>query len=218
MEQNTFTWRRIVEHIIDFLSDSPSDLTACALVSRAFVYAAQSYIFKEISVSSSSTHSPGTDHLWSGVRETLHRSPHLIRHIHRLRPHPRRVSFETLSAICKFPFTHLNGVLCSGIRLSPASAIALQQLFTLPSLRSVEIACRVDQPSTFLQIWDRCSSSIKHLDLTCYHRPIAALKGVHHWMNHTLCPFNLSDMTSLSLVSYTEVFFLAEVCGHSTKD
>ncbi|KAJ7495408.1 hypothetical protein FB451DRAFT_1214051, partial [Mycena latifolia] len=227
MEQDhTQLAQELVDHIIDFLSDSSTDLKACALVSHTFVYAAQSHIFNEISIGFGASTPAQFHSLWSRLQATLHVSPHLVQHIRRLRLQPRRISPETLSAICNFPFTHLQTLLCANFNLLPASAIALQQLFSLPSLRSVEIVCRVGQPSDFLQIWDRFSPNVTHLDLTCYHITteafhvvphhctapirlnslrIAAAEGVRDWVNHPLCPFDFSSVTGLSVFTCTDV-------------
>ncbi|KAJ7495412.1 hypothetical protein FB451DRAFT_1550837 [Mycena latifolia] len=212
--------RELTDYITDFLHDSPSDLKACALVSRAFVEAAQFHIFKELTIGR------GNDGPWSRVQGTLNASPHLIRHIRRLELHPRRMSIETLASVCSFPFTHLKEISSFNFTLSLPSAIAFQQLLALPSLRSVGIMCRFEEPPTFLHIWDRCSPNIKHLHLTSFQTSreafqvtahhcsapirleslrITAVEGVRDWVNHPLCPFDFSGITALSIFIYTEV-------------
>ncbi|KAJ6525930.1 hypothetical protein DFH09DRAFT_1188197 [Mycena vulgaris] len=209
----------LVNHIIDFFHDTPTDLKACALASRAFVYAAQSHIFNELSIAHYGATTSDIDDLWSRCQETLHASPHLIQHIHRLAIHPHTISSDTFSAICNFPFTHLTEVCTSTFPLSSPFAIALQQLFSLHTLRFVDLRCYFNNPSSFIQLWDRCAPGIKHLDFTCYqtstdalrpasqHWPaailldsfrIAEIKGIRDWMDHALCPFDFSGLKVLS--------------------
>ncbi|KAJ6525908.1 hypothetical protein DFH09DRAFT_1416188 [Mycena vulgaris] len=145
--------QELVNHIIDFFHDTPTDLKACALVSRAFVYAAQSHIFKKLSIRNYGPPiSKTAATLLSRCQETLHTSPHLVQH--RLTLYPRPMSLETFSAICNFT-------------LSLPFAIALQRLFSPPTLRFVSLECLYGDPSTFMQIWDRCAPDLKHLGLRC---------------------------------------------------
>ncbi|KAJ7075221.1 hypothetical protein B0H15DRAFT_867569, partial [Mycena belliarum] len=164
------TWQLAQElliHIVEFLSDSPADLRACALVSRSFVHAAQSQIFQEISFGFGYTSVLEEDRRSNRLLETLHGAPHLAQHVRRLRLLPNRISGETLFEICSFPFPRLRAVFCSNFNLSPVTAAALRQLLALPTLLSVEIACHVPQRLVFVELWSLCSPSIKHLDLKC---------------------------------------------------
>ncbi|KAJ6525912.1 hypothetical protein DFH09DRAFT_1188174 [Mycena vulgaris] len=219
--------QELVNHIIDFLDDSPTDLMACALVSRAFVHAAQSYIFEELSFGDYGPPRNKNTILWSRCQETLHTSPHLVQHIHRLTIHPRPISLETVSAICNFPFTHLKEVYICHFILSPSFAIALQQLFSLPTLRFVSLEGWYGDPSTFMQIWERCAPGIKHLGLRfsptsteafqpTSHRWPAPIRldslqimhrmiGLLDWMDHAFCPFDFSGLKVLSISSHAEV-------------
>ncbi|KAJ6587631.1 hypothetical protein DFH09DRAFT_1274498 [Mycena vulgaris] len=223
--------QELVDHIIDFIDD-PTDLQACALVSRGWVYAAQSHIFKQISIGRPETRKSDIDAFWSRCRATLHASPHLIRHIHRLELHPRRISAETLSAICNFHFTHLKEAYTPNFTLSWPLALGIRQLFSLPSLRLVGITCRFAEWATFLQIWERCAPDIKHLDLTCHQIApqilvpilqspstpirlealrITAVEGLRDWVHHPLWPFDLSGLKVLSIFIYTEVLRWPEI-------
>ncbi|KAJ7703884.1 hypothetical protein B0H17DRAFT_1193822 [Mycena rosella] len=223
-QDRTHLPQELTNHIIDLLHDAPTALKACALVSHAFTYAAQSHIFRHICIGCRRLmESSDIDRKWFRLQEKLHTSPHLIRHIHRLEPHSRRMSIETLQAICSFPFTHLKHLFTV---ISPESAMALQQLASLPCLRSLGIRCRFPVMSTFLQIWDRCSPHIRHSDLSGYliltdtfhaiphhcSQPIrlesvriAAVEGVRDWVNHALCPSDFSGLTGLSIYIHTEV-------------
>ncbi|KAJ6556517.1 hypothetical protein DFH09DRAFT_1164685 [Mycena vulgaris] len=219
--------QELVNHIINFLHDTPTGLKACALVSRAFVDEAQSNIFKELSIGHFGAPTSDIDALWSRCQVTLHASPHLVQHIHRFKLHPRQISIDTLSAICTFPFTHLKEVCIRNLDLSPPFAIALQGLFSLPSLRFVSLECRYADRSTFIQIWDGCAPGLKHLELRCFQtsteafhptshrwpapihldslRIIHPIRGMRDWMDHPLCPFDFSGLRVLSISTYTEV-------------
>ncbi|KAJ6591451.1 hypothetical protein DFH09DRAFT_1416878 [Mycena vulgaris] len=150
-------------HCVEFLSDSVSDLKACALISRHWVDAAQSRLFRHIPVLSAST---GVNP-WDDLLETLQASPHLVKYIQRLDmntnifPDP-----ELFSEICNVPFTHLVHVCIVGApAATPPLGLAIQRLLNLPTLRRVNLVALYTQPSRFLQLWDGCSRSIQHLDL-----------------------------------------------------
>ncbi|KAJ6568090.1 hypothetical protein DFH09DRAFT_1155741 [Mycena vulgaris] len=218
--------QELLEHIIGFLYEAPADLKACALVSSGCVHEAQSHIFKEISIGGPGTTATANDAVWTRLQDTLQTSPHLIRHIRRLETHPRQISSGTFSAICLFPFTHLEEAYTSYFDLFPASAIAIQQLFSLPTLRRVGLGCQFPQPEIFLQIWERCSPSIRHLELrSCRTQPsefeptsghsstpirlesaqLTALPGIRDWVHHPLCPFDFSELRELLIFKYTEI-------------
>ncbi|KAJ6525920.1 hypothetical protein DFH09DRAFT_1095478 [Mycena vulgaris] len=223
--------QELVNHIIDFLHDTPTDLKACALVSRAFVYEAQSHIFKELSIGNFGAMKSDIDALWSRCQATMHASPHLVQHIHRFELYPRPMSTDTLSTICTFPFTHLKEIRISPVILSHSIAIALQQLFGLPTLRFVRLHCSFNSPSTLIEIWDRCPPGLKHLELGCSHlssqtsteafhptpprrpapirldslRIMAPVMGLRDWMDHPLCPFDFSGLRVVSISDRIEV-------------
>ncbi|KAJ7433985.1 hypothetical protein FB451DRAFT_304984 [Mycena latifolia] len=213
---NPFRIQELVDQCIEFLHDSPRDLRACALVSRSCASAAQAHIFRQISIRSTAL-----DDLWPRLQRTLHISPHLVRHIHRLQLDSEALSIETFSAVCEFPFTHLRYACIYHTNSDLPVGLALQQLLSLPTLRRVEIVATFPQPSTFRQIWDRCSPSIKHLELSCAVYPPEAVQSIAHprsrsiafeslkigpikylsnWLLDDLCPLNLSRLRVLSIV------------------
>ncbi|KAJ6556505.1 hypothetical protein DFH09DRAFT_1164665, partial [Mycena vulgaris] len=204
--------QELVNHVIDFLHDTPTDLKACALVSRAFVHAAQSHIFNELSIGHYGATTSEIDALWSRCQATLHASPHLVQHIHQFKP-PRQMSIDTLSAICNFPFTHLKEVCIHDLDLSRPFVIALQQLFSLPSLRFVSLECCYVDPSTFMQIWDRCAPGLKHLELRCCQTSTEAFHPTsHRWPT----PIRVDSLriTIIDLSSFLSlVFFRISVEG-----
>ncbi|KAJ7124192.1 hypothetical protein C8R44DRAFT_980594 [Mycena epipterygia] len=156
--------QELVDHIISFLHDSPADWPACALVCRPWVHCAQSHIFKHIRFISG--HS-ADERRWDRVQQTFYASPHLIRHVRLLDISNHEVSTKTFLAICNFPFTHLEGASVQLDFPNPSSTLAVQQLLSLSTLRRMQIICGRDLPDLW-QIWDRCSHSLRHLDLG-YH-------------------------------------------------
>ncbi|KAJ7124223.1 hypothetical protein C8R44DRAFT_875281 [Mycena epipterygia] len=193
------------------LLQSPSDLRACALVSRSWVYAAQAELFRVVRI--------GTDRMWSKLYTALIDSQYLIRHILKLEVFSTYFSSDTFSALANFPFTHVSHLFA--VHRGAKPALVLQQLISLPTLRRVQLELQDVAPSDFASIWNRCPSSLRHLDI--YYdcapdrgenpfRPIqrefapVQLDSLHlissylvGWFIHDLCPFDLSRLKALSL-------------------
>ncbi|KAJ7746426.1 hypothetical protein B0H14DRAFT_3605951 [Mycena olivaceomarginata] len=105
----------LLNQCIGLLHESPSDLAACALVSRSWVPAAQSRIFKSLSITAPST--AQNTRLWSRCQATLRGSPHLIRYIHSLSVSSTSMLYDTFAATAwNSPY---RAWLCSCIRESP---------------------------------------------------------------------------------------------------
>ncbi|KAF7328526.1 hypothetical protein MVEN_02540100 [Mycena venus] len=153
----------LLEQCIGPLRRSPADLQACALVSRAWAYAAQPLIFAEVSVYS--TTRAKNDATWFRLQETLHVSPHLIQYIRRLCINPNLLSSDGFAAMCRFPFTQLAYVFIMGSTLTPSSAFSLRHLFSLLSLTHVRLDCRFPSMADFVQIWDRCAPPLRHVQI-----------------------------------------------------
>ncbi|KAJ7118256.1 hypothetical protein C8R44DRAFT_190379 [Mycena epipterygia] len=211
----------LVEHIVSFFHESPSDLLVCALVSRSCVYPAQSHVFRRISFTVTNN-----ERLWECLRWALDLSPHLIRHVHRLEMNNKGLSTETFTAICNFRFTHLDGVSFPWLLLSPSCLPAVSRILSSPTLRCVRIHYRLTEAMPFSQIWDRCSARLKRLELQINaHSAIdAAPHFTHHiparigleslritrvsdvrWLTHALQPFDLSGLRFLSMFLRTDV-------------
>jgi hypothetical protein len=224
--------QELLDSILDFLHDSPSDLKSCALTSRACVYRAQAHLFRHITLHARYT---TEEQVWSSAQQTFHTSPHLVRHIRRLDLYPNGISADTFAAICILPFANLRDARIFIFGMSPQSALALRQLLSLPSLRDVAVQCSAE-PATFLLIWDRCSSSIQHVDLACspetsetFHSipqrcsPAIQLEslrlrlsdgeGFRTWINSPMCPFDFSRLKALSIHGLTGVMSL-KLCAH----
>ncbi|KAJ7662557.1 hypothetical protein DFH06DRAFT_1396626 [Mycena polygramma] len=134
--QSPFAVQDLVDYLMDFLCHSKADLKTCALVCRSWLYPAQSHLFRRISII---LHSElGDMDVWPRL---LYASPHLHRHIRQLELCFRTAqgSAARVSEVCDFPFTHLEWVWCTYVGdLSAQNAVALRQLFGLPTLRHVK--------------------------------------------------------------------------------
>ncbi|KAJ7117021.1 hypothetical protein C8R44DRAFT_791839 [Mycena epipterygia] len=215
--------QELVEYIISFLYDSPRDWLACALVSRSWVHITQSHIFRCLSLRNPSS----TRRRWAQFQEALNLSPHLLFHVHQLDIDDLGLSTDTFSAICNFPFTHLNGASVSFSYLAGPHMLAVQQLLSLPTLCRVRLNCRNKQPCAFSSIWNRCSPSMRHLELIHDQKyrewlsptqssPSICLQSLRlklpvrtvaasDWLKQTMYPFALSDLKTLSVFTSTEV-------------
>ncbi|KAJ7141661.1 hypothetical protein C8R43DRAFT_1016960 [Mycena crocata] len=148
----------LLNHCIDYLRDSPPDLAACALVSRSWVFEAQSHLLREVRFIGGSQN----QNRWARLHDVLQTSPHLVRHIQRLEFSVHSLLPETCVAICNLPFTRLEKVLVAAPFLRNVIC-AIQQLFSLPTLRRVEIWTPFDDPLAVSQIWDGMGPGIKHV-------------------------------------------------------
>ncbi|KAJ7144385.1 hypothetical protein C8R44DRAFT_865316 [Mycena epipterygia] len=109
------------------------------------------------------------------------------------------------------------------------TAIAIQQLLSLPALRRAWISCRFIKLPVFLCMWDRCSPNITHLEVHCLQHGsqqgtevlppipqcsaplrlrslrITFLRGVADWLRHPWCPFDISGLKAISIADNTEI-------------
>ncbi|KAJ7478487.1 hypothetical protein FB451DRAFT_184890 [Mycena latifolia] len=98
----------------------------------------------------------------------------------------------------------------------------LQKVLSLPTLTRVVLASYFITPAIFLQMWERCSPTIRHLVLSCHFHlsspeavrpvptcrpPLVGLESLQivsvdylrDWLMHDLCP---SDFSRLKLLSF----------------
>ncbi|KAJ7697202.1 hypothetical protein B0H17DRAFT_1197601 [Mycena rosella] len=227
--RSPFIVPELLQEFVALIGDSTSDLTACALVSRAWVYTSQAHFFREVSFIS--PFMAENERAWSRLREILDHSPHLIRHIRRLRVDADLLSLDTFSAICNFPFALVDYVFVrKALDLSLEAAIAMQSLCRLPTLRHVGMVLNFTQPATFLRIWDGCSPSMRHLELYCTNNgvhhpfipaprqsfPLVALEslkitpvpGLCDWLTNPLSPFDFSRLQVLGIYPRTRVLLV----------
>ncbi|KAJ7121489.1 hypothetical protein C8R44DRAFT_166420 [Mycena epipterygia] len=117
--------QELVDKCTEFLRDSRPDLMACSLVSRSWAHAAQRHLFWNVSIEEQEESQIPL--LWARLQETLHASPHLIRHIHRLRIHIHCLPTDALSIIDNFSFTNLTHVVIRGGLVPIPSVLAIQK-------------------------------------------------------------------------------------------
>ncbi|KAJ6565921.1 hypothetical protein DFH09DRAFT_1314703 [Mycena vulgaris] len=195
------TIQELVDLCMGFL-DGYSDLTACALVSRAWVDAAQANLFRTIHINWS--HS-ANEKRWSQLRQVLDGSPRLIRYIHRLDIHSARLSDDTFSALSQFPFTHIDNISVSHFRdLEMSDCLAFQRLFSLPTLRGVHLEC--DIRHLHLQALQRVYEAFVAEPHPPFVRiPLDSLRIEYYdeclsdWLAHDICPFDLTNIKVLSI-------------------
>ncbi|KAJ7096816.1 hypothetical protein C8R44DRAFT_812321 [Mycena epipterygia] len=228
--------QELIDNIIGLL-DSSGHWRACALVSRSWVYTAQSYIFRRVSLDSPVLFD--NERLWARFLAALDKSPHLLRHVHELCVHHfgDQLATETFDGVCNFPFTHLD-VASVAVDVDSASALALQQLLSLPTLRRVRLNCSIASPSAFLGIWTRCSAGLRHLELDCGEEyntvflptptipspirleslRIMVGPGVSAWLTHSLCPVDFSALKLLSIYRSTELLSMENAPALQTME
>ncbi|KAJ7812776.1 hypothetical protein B0H14DRAFT_2855842, partial [Mycena olivaceomarginata] len=161
-QSNTVNIQELLDHCLSYLH-SLNDLKSCAQVSRFWVYAAQSRIFRALHITNGS---------WNHLLEALTSSPHLISHIRRLDIQLRQPeATTTLSTVCGFPFRHVGKIvfMYNGV-IDPSTVTALQHLLALPTLRRVALQCTFGTFHDFTRLWARCvpGSGIVRVALACY--------------------------------------------------
>jgi hypothetical protein len=211
---------QLLELCMEFLCYmAPEFGKTCAMVSRSWASAVQVQLFRELSLK----HSDPMHRVRSKLR-TLHTSPHLIRHIRFLTIDAAPESLTILAEVGNLPFTRLVHVSISqSSDLDLPIAMAIQRLFNIPTLRRVKLACDFTRPAVFRGIWDRCSPSIRHLDISYSRRAVQSMQ----WHSDVpvvpdirleslrlaafkddlppgVYPFDLSGLKVLSIGAYTK--------------
>ncbi|KAF7354031.1 hypothetical protein MVEN_01089900 [Mycena venus] len=231
-ELNPLYVEEILEHCLTYLCHSTHDMMACALVSRHWVYAAQSQLYRDPPIRGMlARECPDIHRKWAQFIETLESSPHLIRHVRRLSLKVDKMAgLETVSRICFFPFTHLDSVLLSFGLIWVPYVDAFQQLLSLPSLRRVKLQCNICGWEDFARLWDRCSPTLRHLELGFNHLrspvvqepPVSLVdcRGIpvvleslhltskrisHYRFTQPSCPFDISTLKLLRIGHRVEV-------------
>ncbi|KAJ7732956.1 hypothetical protein B0H14DRAFT_516896 [Mycena olivaceomarginata] len=154
----------LVDECLSYLDSTT--LKACALVCRSWAISSQRLLFKTASIDSTRR--------CRRLEKRLRTSSCLVRYIHQLRffsTPTGLINSTTFKSIVNLPFTHLESVHCLGLGiLTHEIAIALQGLFSLPTLRRVVLDGSFVDPAPFFAIWDRCSPTLRHLQLLCTNR------------------------------------------------
>ncbi|KAJ7654910.1 hypothetical protein B0H17DRAFT_1338141 [Mycena rosella] len=219
--------QEILDHTIDYLSDSPYDLTSCTLVATSWVSRAQRHIYRHLDLT------PDADSGGDAVEIKLHRLTHTLERAPHLVPLIRDVSVPLNSPILPelacLPLTHL-----AELRLectsypwaAPAqrSTIApLQTLLRRPSLFRVLLWGYLEPISILDVYFEGCSRNIQQLrlaldNLDAYPEPCAVLEDVpcapgpkialahlsvprelEGWMRGPRCPFSFAQLKSLEI-------------------
>ncbi|KAJ7478716.1 hypothetical protein B0H11DRAFT_1282119 [Mycena galericulata] len=219
MSHTPFDIQELLDHCIGFLAGFPIDLCACALVSRAWVHASQSHIFALVILRGKTSN----DRVLR-LLEVWDTSPHLVRHTQRLIIELNAIDATHFLRISNVPFTHLSNLILSGRVLDSYTAVAIQRLLRLPTLRSVRLMCQFQKRGFVREIWAHASPSIEHLvlggsfgedtqqthlaapepaqtsraKLKSFH--IFTPPGVTPWwcQNEGYCPFDVSDLKSFT--------------------
>ncbi|KAJ7662571.1 hypothetical protein DFH06DRAFT_355485 [Mycena polygramma] len=219
---NPLVVQELLDHCIRFLRDSPSDLKICALVSRRWVNGAQSLLFQKILINTSDR--------WLELQSILQSSPYLVQHIQTLIINPLPFSDDAFSALCNFDFTNLRQLYVYGTTPyhTPTSITSFQALLSRPSL--IHIIFQLDTAPTpsFFALWDRCSPSLRHLELyfsygpSAHYQPrenrslppialeslrimiLSRVEDVADWLTHPLGPFDVANLRVLSIVNHPE--------------
>ncbi|KAF7337869.1 NmrA domain-containing protein [Mycena venus] len=222
---NPLDVQELVEYCFDFLHGSKSDLKACALVCRGWVYAAQSQLFAKMDICDSMV----DQHRRVAQLLEISQSPHILALVSRLEINLHYLASESfLGAITQF--TRLKEVRISGNSMAstPGTAsLAVGALLSLTTVQRVELHCAFPTPSAFLQIWGGCSENVKHLELGSVHvndfeydwasSPVllrskvklASLRVLYGdfilpWLTTDACPFAFSQLTSLTVCALKE--------------
>ncbi|KAJ7492984.1 hypothetical protein B0H11DRAFT_2006824 [Mycena galericulata] len=154
--------QELLDHCIGFLADSPADLCACALISRAWVHASQSRLFAAVSLHGRNETS------MERVLELLEvwdASPHLVRHTTRLSMNLSEIDTAHFMRICHVPFIRLSSLELSGSVSDPKTSASIQRLLSLQNLRSVKLMCYFERRVFAQEIWVHASPSIEHVVL-----------------------------------------------------
>ncbi|KAJ7106293.1 hypothetical protein C8R44DRAFT_886168 [Mycena epipterygia] len=235
----------LVEHCIGFLhpSDLESDLHACSLVNRSWVYAAQSRIFAEITLDSARYFSRTVDMTRRASRllETLDASPHLIRFISALYIDMEAVKPQNFLRFCNLLYPCLNSLyIGSSSDLPSEASLAMKRLLSLPSLVSFDASFTFAHGDDFLQIWEACSPTIKHLSLQSpvgkIQTPASSdiglpsrkrsnleslkftrLNDVQWWLDDSRFPFDFSSLKALSCGADTDEVFQGNTLAPALK-
>ncbi|KAJ7465383.1 hypothetical protein B0H11DRAFT_2284821 [Mycena galericulata] len=151
--------QELLDHCIGFLAGSPADLCACALISRAWVHASQSHLFAAVSL-------PGR-HESRVLRllELWDASPHLVRHTTRLTITFNLIDTAHFLRISHVPFIRLSSIDVLGAVWDPYTAVSIQRLLSLQTLRSVKLMCYFERRVFAQEVWVHASPSIEHVAL-----------------------------------------------------
>ncbi|KAJ7617063.1 hypothetical protein FB45DRAFT_1104168 [Roridomyces roridus] len=190
----------LLDRCIHYLHSDP-DLSACALVSRSWLHPAQSALYRApLETTPQRWETPEQKRRRSLLARTLLNSSRLIPFVRYLCLDP-----EAEPDLCHVPFPRLEAVHTIYFTLTITAALALQQLFSLPTLHRVALHCNPTEPATFVGIvTDDGLTTLTHVpDRRTVQIPLETLRidvdegigGV--WIQDTNCVFDLSRLKNL---------------------
>ncbi|KAJ7181457.1 hypothetical protein C8R43DRAFT_271315 [Mycena crocata] len=163
----TFMVQELLDYIIDYLSDSPRDLVACAGVAKSWVYRAQYHIYRHLDLT------PGSS--CDDIEIRFHRLTHTLQNVPHLIAFIRSVSVplksSALASLSELPFSHLAEfrLECTSYPwAAPAqreTIAPLQRILRLPSLHRVTFWGYLEPIAIIDEYFEGCSRNIKHLRL-----------------------------------------------------
>ncbi|KAJ7935805.1 hypothetical protein B0H13DRAFT_1947248 [Mycena leptocephala] len=162
--------QELLDHCVSFLPKSTPDLRACALVARSWLVVAQSHLFRAPHITQRAV--KYSDRRLLRLHDTLLAAPHLLQHVRELAVEKdgdgcHVITETTFAKLCNLRFTHLKSASISVTEhLSIPLALALQQLLSTPTLCRLKLNMTLRHLSTFIQIWERCTSTLRHLDIS----------------------------------------------------
>ncbi|KAF7314906.1 NmrA domain-containing protein [Mycena indigotica] len=191
MENHPLLIPELLELVLWELHTSRQDLIRCSLVTRAWTFPTQAYLFRslhlsnrhpiELSPAAANTRLPSPE--WKLLASALNSSPHLILHVRRLRitldllqpdeqPETGGISFEdAIESLSNNVDAHnapvealvLNIANGAG-NVSPRYLAALRGLLSVPRLQAVTFSWGHLQADNLATLWENCAADIRHLE------------------------------------------------------
>jgi hypothetical protein len=166
----------LIDHIIDYLHDSPEDLHTCALVCKAWLESSRSHIFYSVSIYSFGKAKTFLLSRYKRLHTVIRRSPHIALHVRELhidlQYHHRNPSNSTFLQIEKIlplllrSFTRLHKLDIGHLTLPLFGwdcRKSLQDLVALSSLIRLEV-----DTANFDDLLSLLQPSLKHLSISGY--------------------------------------------------
>ncbi|KAF7315283.1 NmrA domain-containing protein [Mycena indigotica] len=194
MENHPLLIPELLELVLWELHTSRQDLIRCSLVTRAWTFPTQAYLFRslhlsnrplyhpiELSPAAANTRLPSPE--WKLLASALNSSPHLILHVRRLRitldllqpdeqPETGGISFEdAIESLSNSVDAHNAPVealvlnIANGAgNVSPRYLVALQGLLSVPRLKAVTFSWGRLPAGNLVTLWENSAADIRHLE------------------------------------------------------
>ncbi|KAF7336829.1 hypothetical protein MVEN_02118900 [Mycena venus] len=154
----------LLDHTMNYLSESPEDFHSCALVSKSWVPHAQSYLFREITLVP-----PNDMNIFGRLMKSLETSPHLA---HLIRHLSISLNIQLLEYVTGMVLPRLEelSVHCTDAQYSHRRDIStkhlVQSLLRLPTIRRVTLDGIFNSISVIHAYFDNCSRCLQSLVLS----------------------------------------------------